>query len=488
MKKGVGKILCIIIVLCLLITSFPVSATSLEETFYITEENTPIIFSPETELDVELGANMNHFYGSGEQVDTSTFFYNQLTANQKELYNQIWAAGTVETVQIDVSVLNYESASDADALTSMLSQDIMLSMTALNEDKPLFFWQSGYSFSYGYQLPSDHNGNVMKLNSLTITIKLNTDDFTDYNDVVEKQAELIEKINSIPVYGYSRHEKIKSINDYLANNIEYQKTTHAHNPYGAIVNGLCVCEGYAEAFKILCDREGIPCLNVVGTAGGAHKWNMVQMEDNKWYLIDVTWNDSSKIYYSYFLIGSDTKAPFYSYSNVADSTVHIPTGKHYTAAETALVYPALSTGAYSVALMAPGAPDINFDNSRGVLMIGKDVTDYHRKFADPDIYVLDTDFNTTRNGTGTTTSTFTVTDGVTTKTYLVAMRGDVDASNGVNDTDYTVMSQVCATTYAVENNTAKFYAGDMDQDGAVDGFDAIALELYRDGSLLYHYS
>ncbi len=488
MKKFVSVVLSSIIALSHVITMFSVSASSPDDISYITEEYTPIIFSPETELDIELGATMNRFYGSGGQVDTTTFFYNQLTANQKELYNQIWAAGPVSKIMIDISKLDTPTLSSTSELFRIVDQDVMMAITALCEDKPMFFWQDEYITSLGYQVPSNYNNYTTKLKSLEIEIKLDLNDFADYNDVIEKQAELVEKIGSIPVHGFSRYEKIKSINDYLANNIEYSEPANAHNPYGALVNGLCVCEGYAEAFKILCDREGIPCLNVIGTGnGGAHKWNMVQMEDNKWYLIDVTWNDSSRIYYSYFLIGSDTKAPFYSNnSQVADSTVHIPTGKYFSTVKTALIYPVLSTGAYSVALMAPDAPDIAFDNARGVIMVGKDVTEYHRKFADPDIYVLDTDFNTTRNGSGTTTSTLTVTDGTTTKEYLVAMRGDVDASNDVSATDYTVMTQVCATTYKVDDGTAKFYAGDMNQDGAVDGFDAIALELYTNGELLYN--
>jgi hypothetical protein len=61
----------------------------------------------------------------------------------------------------------------------------------------------------------------------------------------------------------------------------------------------------------------------------------------------------------------------------------------------------------------------------------------------------------------------------------------VNASNKTDATDSTVMAEVCATTQKVESNTAKFYAGDMNQDGAVDGFDAIALELYISGTLIF---
>ena len=47
------------------------------------------------------------------------------------------------------------------------------------------------------------------------------------------------------------------------------------------------------------------------------------------------------------------------------------------------------------------------------------------------------------------------------------------------------MTKVCATTQKVEDGTAKFYAGDMNQDGAIDGFDAIAHQLYTQGTLAF---
>ncbi len=55
-----------------------------------------------------------------------------------------------------------------------------------------------------------------------------------------------------------------------------------------------VCEGYAKAFKYLCDmttfeNPGIACNIVMGTAdGGPHMWNVVTMDDGKNYFADVT--------------------------------------------------------------------------------------------------------------------------------------------------------------------------------------------------------
>lgn len=60
-----------------------------------------------------------------------------------------------------------------------------------------------------------------------------------------------------------------------------------------------VCEGYARALKVLCDRLGIPCVLVDGWAladaetnlRSPHMWNYVEL-DGAWYGVDVTWNDT----------------------------------------------------------------------------------------------------------------------------------------------------------------------------------------------------
>ena len=53
--------------------------------------------------------------------------------------------------------------------------------------------------------------------------------------------------------------------------------------YGILVNKYGVCESYSEAFQTLCLAVGINCTGVVGTAGGGHKWNCVELDD-EWYV------------------------------------------------------------------------------------------------------------------------------------------------------------------------------------------------------------
>lgn len=116
-------------------------------------------------------------------------------------------------------------------------------------------------------------------------------------------------------------EALKVINPYMT---DYQKELALHNwvcrhicyddrigdksacSYSAIVDGLAVCEGYAEAFTELLHRAGIEAATVYGfilpgkeSSDNSHAWNIVRI-DGKWYYVDVTWDDTSPISYDYF--------------------------------------------------------------------------------------------------------------------------------------------------------------------------------------------
>ncbi len=70
---------------------------------------------------------------------------------------------------------------------------------------------------------------------------------------------------------------------------------YSHTAYGAIVDGLAVCDGYSAGFSLIMERLGIPSMIVTGEAGepwntGGHAWNMVQLDGN-WYEVDTTWDD-----------------------------------------------------------------------------------------------------------------------------------------------------------------------------------------------------
>ena len=82
-----------------------------------------------------------------------------------------------------------------------------------------------------------------------------------------------------------------------------------------------VCEGYAKAFMYLCELTSfdtdIQCITVTGKTSAGHMWNIVNMEDGKNYLVDVTNCDSGTAGYPdmLFLAGykSGNKNDGYNY-------------------------------------------------------------------------------------------------------------------------------------------------------------------------------
>lgn len=98
----------------------------------------------------------------------------------------------------------------------------------------------------------------------------------------------------------TRAQKVEYFNEYLTKNNSYAIAINENSRdcRGALLGQEAtspyapVCEGYARAFKVLCDRAGVPCVLANGTANTEeHMWNLVQMENDKWYAVDVTWND-----------------------------------------------------------------------------------------------------------------------------------------------------------------------------------------------------
>ena len=98
-------------------------------------------------------------------------------------------------------------------------------------------------------------------------------------------------------------EKLRALHDALIRSCSYDLAAvnnpdgffDSYNIYGSIVNGKAVCEGYAEAMKLLLDTAGVKSIEVTGVAGTSsgssnHAWNIVNIS-NKWYYTDATFDD-----------------------------------------------------------------------------------------------------------------------------------------------------------------------------------------------------
>lgn len=99
--------------------------------------------------------------------------------------------------------------------------------------------------------------------------------------------------------------KLWQISKYIADRI-----TYTHGVYGAVngLNGEGTCGSYAMLFYKMASRIGIQtyiCFGYDGYEKGFHAWNMVVVDDNR-YFYDITWYDESYYNYNYKYIHSKT--------------------------------------------------------------------------------------------------------------------------------------------------------------------------------------
>ena len=215
---------------------------------------------------------------------------------------------------------------------------------AFDRDYPQVFWLSG-QISMGSQqsMGYDSAGNITYTQKITFSLKGDdydirsneyvNGDFDIYEQITAVNNAVNEILSGLDVDA-TRYEKVEYFNDWITKNNAYANVIgdtnrdsrcallghDATSPYAP------VCEGYARAFKVLCDRAEIPCTLVSGDAKGeAHMWALVQMENGEWYGVDVTWNDpkvdgvNDKISgyenHEYLLVGANTIVDGYAFKD-----------------------------------------------------------------------------------------------------------------------------------------------------------------------------
>ncbi len=108
----------------------------------------------------------------------------------------------------------------------------------------------------------------------------------------------------------SIYEKALIVQDRIIGIAQYPDTiTNApglYNIMGIIENGLGVCESYSECFSLVMNYLGADTVLVIGNGSGEpHQWNVIKLDDGKYYHVDVTWNDTGRVSHEFFARGSD---------------------------------------------------------------------------------------------------------------------------------------------------------------------------------------
>ncbi|MBR6046416.1 MAG: leucine-rich repeat protein [Ruminococcus sp.] len=107
----------------------------------------------------------------------------------------------------------------------------------------------------------------------------------------------------------TRYDKVLCANNFLVDKLEYaydksgdpDPSSWAHSIIGAMEYGKGVCECYSKTVQMLLNYIGEETIYCIGFGnGGTHAWDMMKMDDGKYYYLDVTWNDttSGNIYFA----------------------------------------------------------------------------------------------------------------------------------------------------------------------------------------------
>ncbi len=225
-------------------------------------------------------------------------------------YDQMVAGVEVSLTEISVY----------DGVNPISYEELEVAMDAYRRDHAEHFWL-GTAFSVSYDATT-----VYKVRP---TYTLSGDALTGAKVQFE---EAITRMLADVTPTMNEFERERILHDSLAAKVTYVEGSHAHDAYGALVQGEAVCEGYAEALQVLCHRAGLQSLLVMGSSINpstnqpeGHAWNMVRI-DGKYYHVDLTWNDQgATLYHAYF--------------NLTDALIR----EDHTVTETAYALPTCNT-------------------------------------------------------------------------------------------------------------------------------------------------
>lgn len=303
-----------------------------EATIVIGEAGYPIIENSnvsEREENEEPIGNID-ISNTSQQDNTysDNFFYSQLSDSAKLIYTELYknkenlktGTYTVQFGDAFKDILSQENGSDK------LKEEYQSAIEAFTYENPDVFYLDVTKMYINIEM-------IKRLFTTKYNVYINSYQDSNYlaepfyskENIDECQAQIESVRDNIlsNIEGKSTVDKIRYIHNYLIDNIQYDQTIqkdNIYNIYGALVQHVSVCEGYAKALQYLLSSAGIENIIVTGTATNNngetenHAWNYVKI-GNAWYALDVTWDDpiiigggkiNDKIRYQYFLKGSRT--------------------------------------------------------------------------------------------------------------------------------------------------------------------------------------
>lgn len=259
-----------------------------------------------------------------EEEPINRFYYNQLDEYGKIIYDSIM--NDIDYIEKPNNVAFINLGNSMDNLIygnedRTFVEEIREVQYAIEYDNPEKFYMGRFAITNDSGLEPGqmkmYTSDGYKIISgvrIYKTAQTKNVDLTEYFEKMENVKNNV--VNSVT--GLSDYDKYLTIHDYIIDNTAYVKdSVNEQNSYGCLIDKKAVCNGYAKAYKYLCNSVGLKCEIIVSET---HAWNAVYLDD-AWYYVDTTWDDTQSSKYKYFLRGlnyfaSDTSHKQYKLSNL----------------------------------------------------------------------------------------------------------------------------------------------------------------------------
>lgn len=233
--------------------------------------------------------------------------------NIKKVYSSIETAGAYLKSKMQQRVTDsFEIYIDSDISTKNIIDVLLEEVFDAKKDED---GTGGNYLEYSYAGISYSIDTYSKSNATIITLKV------AYYTTLKEENTLLSKVQTVleelDLQGKAEYQKIKSIYDYICNNITYDNENvnnetyyKQYTAYAALVHGTAVCQGYAALFYLMCKQAGLESCIVSGDGEtsdgwGPHAWNIVKL-GNVYYNVDSTWDAGFMAEeYMYFLLNEE---------------------------------------------------------------------------------------------------------------------------------------------------------------------------------------
>ncbi len=226
-------------------------------------------------------------------------FYAEIDAIASDFHDSLNDAKIKKKEEKDVYYLAEVTYSD----NGINCDEAFAVWSAYMKDHPLYYWMSK-------QISYNDDIITLQVDFEYIDGEAREDINADIYKTVEEYIAFLDGETSVYGITLGLHDVIINGADYayMSDGVTPSNKKSANNIVGVLLEGEGVCESYAKSFQLILNYCGIENIYVTGYAGEPHGWNLVRLDDGRWYWYDLTWDDQPTwmlgVSYNYFCVSN----------------------------------------------------------------------------------------------------------------------------------------------------------------------------------------